>query len=363
MRLTFNRFRVGAGLVAAILMLTAGAAPARTPAEPIEIRVVVIATWEVFQDDRDFYGELHAWRARWPMQTELPFPAGAHALLYDPGRHVLAVLTGMATARASASIMALGLDPRFDLSHAYWLLAGTAGGDPKVTSLGSVAIERFVVDGDLGQELDARDMPPDWPTGIFPSGRDKPFAEPAPKPFTDDGDTVFALNRGLADWAYALTRNVKLADTARLAKARAPYGGPGPGAAPPSVIEGDGLMSSRFWYGQHMTAWAERWVPYWTCGQGVFAMSAEEDTGVMQALTQLARAGRVRPDRVLMLRAASDFVAAPPGMPAADFVSSEFHHGLPAEREALDNLYAVGAPIVRALADDWARTRTVTPGR
>ena len=34
-----------------------------------------------------------------------------------------------------------------------------------------------------------------------------------------------------------------------------------------------------------MTAWAERWVPYWTRGQGVFAMSAEEDTGVMQALT------------------------------------------------------------------------------
>ena len=32
-----------------------------------------------------------------------------------------------------------------------------------------------------------------------------------------------------------------------------------------------------------MTAWAERWVPYWTRGQGVFAMSAEEDTGVSSA--------------------------------------------------------------------------------
>ena len=44
-------------------------------------------------------------------------------------------------------------------------------------------------------------------------------------------------------------------------------------------------MSSRFWYGPQMTRWAERWVPYWTGGKGVFAMSAEEDTGVMQALT------------------------------------------------------------------------------
>jgi purine nucleoside permease len=227
--------------------------------------------------------------------------------------------------------------------------------------LGSVAIERFVVDGDLGQEVDARDMPPDWPTGILPNGREAPFADPAPAAFTDDGDTAFALNRGLADWAFALTRNLRLADTSGLAKARAPYAGPG--AAPPTVIEGDGLMSSRFWYGQHMTAWAERWVPYWTGGKGVFAMSAEEDTGVMQALTQLARAGRARTDRVLMLRAASDFVTPPPGVQASAFISQETRHGLPAEREALDDLYAVGAPIARALADDWARTRDRTPGR
>jgi purine nucleoside permease len=257
--------------------------------------------------------------------------------------------------------MALGLDPRFDLSHAYWLLAGTAGGDPKVAPLGSVAIERFVVDGDLGQEIDARDMPAEWPTGILPNGRETPFAQPAPAPLTEDGDTAFTLNRGLADWAFALTRNIKLADTLGLAKARLAYAGPG--AGPPLVIEGDGLMSSRFWYGAHMTAWAERWVPYWTRSQGMFAMSAEEDTGVMQALTQLAHAGRTRDDRVLMLRAASDFVAGPPGMPAADFVSLEARQGLPAEHEALDNLYAVGAPIVRALADDWARTRNRTPER
>jgi purine nucleoside permease len=354
--------RLAVGLLTVALFQSIGLAPARAnpvDVKPIEVRVVVVTTWEAMNGEKDLYGELHAWRTQWPMRTELPFPAGVRPLLYDPQRHVLAILTGMATARASASIMALGLDPRFDLSHAYWLLAGTAGADPKVASLGSVAIERYVVDGDLGQELDARDMPPDWPTGIFPNGRAAPFVEPAPKPFTDDGDTAFALNRGLADWAFGLTRTIKLADPPRLAKARAPYSGPG--AAPPSVIEGDGLMSARFWYGAHMTAWAERWVPYWTHGEGVFAMSAEEDTGVMQALTQLARAGRVRTDRVLMLRAASDFVAPPPGMPTADFVSLELRHGLPAEQEALGNLYVVGAPIVRALADDWAKTRTAAP--
>ena len=37
---------------------------------------------------------------------------------------VLGVVTGVGTAKAAATIMALGLDPRFDLRNAYWLVAG-----------------------------------------------------------------------------------------------------------------------------------------------------------------------------------------------------------------------------------------------
>jgi purine nucleoside permease len=334
-------------------------APGVAAAKPLEVRVVVITTWEVIRGGKDFRGELYAWRTRWPLTTELPFPAGVNPLLYDPKRHVLAILTGMATARASASIMALGLDPRFDLSHAYWVLAGTAGVDPKVASAGSAAWERFVVDGDLGQEVDGRDIPPDWPTGMLPSGRTTPFAQPPPPAQNDDGNSAYALNPSLVDWAYALTRNIELPDDPALARARAPYGGPG--ARPPFVLEGDGLMSARFWYGPHMTEWAERWVPYWTGGKGVFAMSAEEDTGVMQALTFLNKAGRARLDRVLMLRAGSDYVVAPPGMSAAEQIALQAKAGLPANRQALEALYAVASPVVRALADNWTSTRDITP--
>jgi purine nucleoside permease len=348
-----------AALAALAVLIAVPARAADHAAKPIEIRVVVITTWEVIRDGKDLRGELYAWRTKWPLTTELPFPAGVHPLLYDPRRHVLAILTGMATARASASIMALGLDPRFDLSHAYWVLAGTAGVDPKVASAGSAAWERFVVDGDLGQEVDARDIPPDWPTGMLPNGRTTPYAEPPPPAHNDDGNSAYALNPALTDWAYALTRNIKLPDDAALAKARAPY--IGPGAAPPFVLEGDGLMSARFWYGPHLVAWAERWVPYWTGGKGVFAMSAEEDTGVMQALTLLAGAGRAKLDRVLMLRAGSDYVVAAPRVTAAEQIARQAKEGLPANRQALEALYAVAAPVVRALADDWPRNRDNTP--
>ena len=64
--------------------------------------------------------------------------------------------------------MALGMDPRFDLSKAYWIVAGIGGGDPADVSLGSAVWADHVVDGDLAYEIDARQIPESWPTGFVP---------------------------------------------------------------------------------------------------------------------------------------------------------------------------------------------------
>jgi purine nucleoside permease len=347
------------GLLAALSLAGAGGwAQAKAP---IEVRVVIVTTWESYdKDGKDQGGELHAWQSNWPLNTAMPFPVGIHPLQYDPKTHVLAVLTGMATARAASAITALGMDPRFDLTHAYWIVAGTAGVDPKIASAGSAAWARWVIDGDLIQELDPRDMPADWPTGVVPYGRSTPYELPAPALHTDDANVGYLLNRGLVDWAYARTKDIALKDDDLERQLRAPY--TGPGARPPFVLEGEGLMSARTWYGDKMNLWAERWVDYWTGGKGVFAMSAEEDTGIMQALTYLAHGKRVDLNRVLILRAGSDYCVGPPGMTAAAFLAKEAKEGFPATPEALDSLYATASPVARALASDWAHTRDVIPG-
>ncbi|MEJ0065255.1 MAG: purine nucleoside permease [Caulobacteraceae bacterium] len=348
-----------------LMLLAAPTLAAAKPieAKPIEIRVVIVTTWEVTNNGQDVFGELQAWRTRWPLTTELPFPIGIHPLLYDPKRHVLAIVTGMATARAAASITALGADPRFDLTHAYWIVAGTAGVDPKVGSAGSAAWARWVVDGDLAQELDPRDAPPDWPTGIVPYDRATPYAAPTPALVGQNAGVAYALNPALADWAYARTRDTKLPDDALLAKLRVPYSGVdgGLGAAPPFVLEGEGLMSARTWYGEKLNDWARQWVSYWTGGKGVFAMSAEEDTGVMQGLSFLAHAGRASLDRVLILRAGSDYTIPPPGMSGAAFLAKETAESFPATPEALNGLYLVASPVASYLADNWSRTRDHIP--
>ncbi len=325
--------------------------------------MVVVATWEYEPGGKDVIGELKAWKDRWPLPVTLPFPAGNHTLHYDPKSHVLAIVTGMQTARASASIMALGLDPRFDLSHAYWLVAGTAGADPKTASIGSAAWSRWVVDGDLGQEIDAREIPADWPTGILPSGRTAPYHLPAPPYQSFAANMAYPLNAALVGWAYDMTREVKLLDDDKLAALRKQYAGQG--ARPPFVLEGEGLMSARFRYGEKVTEWSRRWVDYWTGGKGVFTMSAEEDTGIMQALTQLppAPADAKLPDRVLVLRAASDYTVGPPGTSAVELMLSEAKTGPVGTHQALENLYRTAAPVVRYLTDHWAVTRNKVPAK
>jgi purine nucleoside permease len=66
-------------------------------------------------------------------------PQAYRDLRCNAEKGVLGIVTGVGTARAAASIMALGMDPRFDLGKAYWLVAGIAGVNPNEASIGSAA--------------------------------------------------------------------------------------------------------------------------------------------------------------------------------------------------------------------------------
>src|SRR6516165_10665051 len=97
---------------------------------PIPVKVVVVAMFEVGNDTGDAPGELQFWVERDHLDQVYPLPAGYHAARMNKDGE-MAILTGPGTAHAAATIMALGLDPRFDFSHAFWLVAGIAGGTPQ----------------------------------------------------------------------------------------------------------------------------------------------------------------------------------------------------------------------------------------
>jgi purine nucleoside permease len=337
------------GLIA--LALRAAAAPAA----PIEVRVVVVTAFEVGEDIGDRPGEFAAWAAVAP--EVMPFDAGYRHLRYDPKRGMLVVNTGMGTSRAAISTMALGLDPRFDLTHAYWMVAAIAGVDPKVGSAGSVAWIGDLIDTDYSYAIDPREVPKGWAHGIFPRDRSTPYEAPR-------GDTqynLFALDKPLRDWAYALTRDVKLPDNAELQKFRAAYAGFPAGQTPPTILKGAEATGQAFWHGALLTDHVEKWVDYWTEGTEPFVMTGMEDTGVAAALASLGRLGKVDPARLLVLRTASNYTMPPRGVGAVENLTAE-KAGYTAFKASLDAAFLVGTRVVDTISADWPRYRDTIPG-
>lgn len=79
--------------------------------KPIPIKFVVVTMFGGDTGDRP--GEFQTWVEQLPLLEKLPFPQGYRDLRYNPEKGVLAIVTGVGTARAAPSIMALGMDPRF----------------------------------------------------------------------------------------------------------------------------------------------------------------------------------------------------------------------------------------------------------
>ena len=350
-------FLAVAAMAACACSLDAQAAAASPPAKPIQVKVVVVAMFEVGEDAGDTPGEYQLWVEREHLDRVFDLPAGYHHARMN-GDGVLGLLTGVGTARAAASVMALGLDPRFDLSRAYWIVAGIGGGDPADVSLGSAVWADRVLDSDLAYEIDAREIPKDWPTGMVPLNHATPYEPPA----RQNGGEIYSLKPQLVGWAFNLTKDVALADTDGMRASRARYAGFPDAQKPPFIARGDDMCGSTFWHGTLFDRWANAWDAYFTGGKGNFMVSAMEDTGTMQSLTFLAAAGRIDLQRVLVLRTVSNYDREAPGESPADSLKRMAAGNYPAFRESVEAAQIVGDKVVREIIQHWDQRAAKIPG-
>lgn len=347
-----------------LLVLAGCEKKAETPAEnqstqsslPIPVKVVVVNMFEIGEDEGDTAGEFQLWKERQKLSQRFPFPQSHHDLFLNPETGVLGMVTGMGTNKSSSAVMALGLDPRFDLRKAYWLVAGISGFDPADASIGSAAWAEWLVDGDLMHEIDSRELPEDWSTGIFPLFSKGPYPEKRPP---NQGE-VFRINGQLTEWAFQLTKDIDLGDDETIAENRKMLTDFPNAQRKPFVLKGDNLAGMTFWHGDHLNRWANQWVDYWSEGQGSFVSSAMEDTGTAQSLAYLDRAGRADYNRLMVLRTASNFTVPHPGMTAAESLLSEGedYAGL---QLSLESAYRVGSRVVDTLVNDWDTYRDQMP--
>jgi len=332
--------------------------------EPHPVKCVLISMYEYETDEP---GEFQYFRDAEGLEKTHDFPY-ANDGIWSNDDGLVAMTVGVGAAKAASTTMAFGLDPRFDLTHAYFLIAGIAGINPRFGSLACTAWADYCVDGDLAHEIDAREIPPAWSTGIIPLGCDTPFSQRSKKAADlFHNSELYTLNPNLSDWAYKNTRSLDFSDldSERLASYRSRYLEFPEAQRPPFVLKGDNLSATRYWHGKLSNQWAERWVEYWTLKKGRFVTSTMEDAGTLRALSQLATADRIDWDRILLLRSASNFT-----MQASDGMTplQSLHGGdggdenlFPGYIPSLRSLQRVGSKVIHEIIENWKRFKIAPP--
>jgi purine nucleoside permease len=341
------------GALALVFFL--GARPAAAAARaPVAVRMVVVANFENGADMGDKPGEYQFWVEREHLDEVLAVRGASR-----PVRRNTRGLYGLLLQNLEPFL----LDPRFDFSKTYWLFTGISGADPQMASVGSAAWARWVINGDELREIDDREIAADWPYGLFAIGATKPNTLPTdPNSFgsaesADELGMAYALNRGLAQWAFNMTRNVAIPDTPALAAQREAWKGFPNAQRPPFVLLGETLGSVRYWHGPRRTQWARDWVKLWTHGQGTFVMTNMESQQAARLMDSFRKMGFVDLDRVMVLRTASNPSGPPPGVDPLASIGDE----APGQVAAYEANYRVGAPVVHELLGNWNKYRVQIP--
>ena len=312
----------------------------------IQVRTVILAAFE--PDSGPIPGELRYFIERERLSETLALPAGYRPLRMNMERGVLGLVTGVGSARAAASVMALGLDERFDLRRARILITGVAGMDPGRGSLASVVLPEYVVDGDLCHELDGREIPAEWPDGFVPIGKSVPYEEPLAHRFNGDDGIVFRLESATA---FERVKDVELLDTEAVGRRRRLFHPAHTAHRPPSIVRGDELSSSTFWHGTMLSERARRWVAYQTSGRASYAITTMEDTGILQSLRFLAAAGKLDWSRIVIARAAANHDQQREGISAAESLAETRVATDSAYLPALENAWRVGHRLIESFGD------------
>ncbi|MGD0909289.1 MAG: purine nucleoside permease [Candidatus Acidiferrales bacterium] len=341
-------------------------AQTNTKTAVIRPKVVVVVYFEVGKDKGDTPGELQYWVERDHLDRVIEVPGMSRTIRANADGSELAMAVGPGNIRPGVNLMAFGLDPRFDLRKSYWLINGIAGVSPREMAVGSAVWTDFVVNGNLVHEIDAREIPKDWPDGFYALDKSKPEEQPrVPVGSEEDVRTwqdygahsnrsgsVMRMNPGLMSWALGLTHEMKLPETDAMRALGALYKGYPAAQRPPQITVGANVATETYWHGAKMDEWAHRWVRYMTDGRASYGSTAENDSGAMVALAALTRAGRADWNRALLLRTGSNFDMQPPSETAEQSANRRQNA---AYEPALESAYLVGSRIVKSLIDGWAQ--------
>ena len=334
-------------LLAAISGGCADADSADSRRTPVKV-VTVVAFQDLAALDQPDSGEAYWWYTEGGLSTRFDNPGGYAPLFGNPSGDHLLLITGPGKSNSGTSVMALGMNPRFDLTQAYWVQAGIGGANPDVSTIGSAVWEHWIVDGEISAQIDPRQLEQRY--FAFEVGCTvPPFCAQA----FSTGTELFELDEALRDRAVEISSAVTLDDPPSVAALRAPYPQPAARAAA-SVQKGDLFTGDTFAYGSLLSGQMRWWVDSATAGRGTYAVGANEEAGIATALTRLQQAGLADFHRYAVVRSPSNFDQEYPGQTALAGLELASGGGQPeGETVAFRNAYLAASSLTSAILADW----------
>ncbi|TVY34643.1 Purine nucleoside permease [Lachnellula occidentalis] len=261
---------------------------------------------------------------------------------------VCQVTTGEGEINAAITISSIAYSSLFDLRHTYFLIAGVAGVNPKVSTIGAVTFARYAIQVSLQYEIDAREKPQDWNTGYFPQGSSLPTDYPSEL----YGTEVFEVNQQLQEIAISFAQTATLNDTADARSYRALYASTqsfAPGAQGPTIMACDTATSDAYFTGGLLGDAFENTTSLFTNGSGVYCTTQQEDNATLEALLRAAATGLVDFSRIIIMRTASDFDRPYANQSILNNLLDEFQGFGP----SIENIYLAGVKVIEGILHGW----------
>ncbi len=241
--------------------------------EKIKLKFLIITAYSS-KEISNLKGEDELFIEKEQLVNQLSIPCAFSPLYYNDNGIGL-ITTGIGIANASASIMAVGLSEKIDLTDTNIFIAGVAGLMPGKGPLGTVVLVSNVING-LCFEIDPRELE-----------ESKEFYKEELPWITDT--EVFKLNYDRLKIFHSIIKE----------------------KTDINAVIGGNLTGDYFWHGKRLASWADNWVKKWTGNKDSFYVSDMENSGILTSLKRLSKAGRCSFDNVTVIRTASNYVYEP----------------------------------------------------
>ena len=185
-------------------------------------------------------------------------------------------ILGVGKTNSAINMMTILDDERFDLSNAYTISLGCAGGAKGYITMGDVVIATTAIDYDLGHHADSRDLADQNGTSWFHN-------------MNFDETAKVSLNKNLTDKVFELTKDIKLNTTDKtrdhLNKA---FDGADWAIRDPKVQRGTTLTGDNYWKGEFGHLNALKMVETYECPDP-YATVEMEDISIGLALKHVGK--------------------------------------------------------------------------